>query len=74
MLAVDGGNTKTLAAVADAEGRTLGLALFQGANRGSQDATLVAAAAIIVALPIMIVYVFLQRSFIRGMFAGAVKE
>ena len=52
----------------------LGLALFQGANRGSQDATLVAAAAIIVALPIMIVYVFLQRSFIRGMFAGAVKE
>ena len=28
----------------------------------------------LVALPIMIVYVFLQRSFIRGMFAGAVKE
>ncbi len=52
----------------------LGLALFQGANRGSQDATLVAAAAVLVALPIMIVYVFLQRSFIRGMFAGAVKE
>ena len=52
----------------------LGLALFQGANRNSQDVTLVAAAAILVALPIMIVYVFLQRSFIRGMFAGAVKE
>ncbi len=52
----------------------LGLALFQGANRGSQDATLVAAAAVLVALPIIIVYVFLQRSFIRGMFAGAVKE
>jgi len=52
----------------------LGLALFQGANRGSQDVTLVAAAAVLVALPIMIVYVFLQRSFIRGMFAGAVKE
>ena len=52
----------------------LGLALFQGANRNSQDATLVAAAAVLVALPIMIVYVFLQRSFIRGMFAGAVKE
>ena len=28
----------------------------------------------LVALPVMIVYVFLQRSFIRGMFAGAVKE
>jgi raffinose/stachyose/melibiose transport system permease protein len=52
----------------------LGLALFAGANRGSQDVTLTAAAAVIVALPIVIVYVFLQRSFIRGMFAGAVKE
>jgi raffinose/stachyose/melibiose transport system permease protein len=52
----------------------LGLALFAGANRGSQDVTLTAAAAVIVALPIVIVYIFLQRSFIRGMFAGAVKE
>jgi raffinose/stachyose/melibiose transport system permease protein len=52
----------------------LGLALFAGANRGSLNTTLVAAAAVLVALPVMIVYVFLQRSFIRGMFAGAVKE
>jgi raffinose/stachyose/melibiose transport system permease protein len=52
----------------------LGLALFAGANRGSQDTTLTAAAAVLVALPVMLVYVFLQRSFIRGMFAGAVKE
>jgi raffinose/stachyose/melibiose transport system permease protein len=52
----------------------LGLALFAGANRGSQDVTLTAAAAILVALPVMVVYVCLQRSFIRGMFAGAVKE
>jgi raffinose/stachyose/melibiose transport system permease protein len=52
----------------------LGLALFAGANRGSNDVTLTAAAAVLVALPVMIVYVFLQRSFIRGMFAGAVKE
>ena len=51
----------------------LGLALFAGANR-TQDPTLTAAAAVLVALPIVIVYVFLQRSFIRGMFAGAVKE
>jgi len=51
----------------------LGLALFAGANR-SQDPTLTAAAAVLVALPIVIVYVFLQRSFVRGMFAGAVKE
>jgi raffinose/stachyose/melibiose transport system permease protein len=52
----------------------LGLALFAGANRGSVDTTLTAAAAVLVALPVVIVYVFLQRSFIRGMFAGAVKE
>jgi raffinose/stachyose/melibiose transport system permease protein len=52
----------------------LGLALFAGANRGTLDTTLVAAAAVLVALPVMIVYVFMQRHFIRGMFAGAVKE
>jgi raffinose/stachyose/melibiose transport system permease protein len=51
----------------------LGLALFSGANR-TQDPTLTAAAAVLVALPVVIVYVFLQRSFIRGMFAGAIKE
>ncbi len=51
----------------------LGLSIFAGANR-QQDPTLTAAAAVLVALPIVIVYVFLQRSFIRGMFAGAVKE
>jgi raffinose/stachyose/melibiose transport system permease protein len=51
----------------------LGLAIFAGANREA-DPTLTAAAAVLVALPIVIVYVFLQRSFIRGMFAGAVNE
>ena len=51
----------------------LGLALFAGATR-SQDPTLTAAAAVLVALPIVVVYVFLQRSFIRGMFAGGAKE
>jgi raffinose/stachyose/melibiose transport system permease protein len=51
----------------------LDLALFAGTNRYS-DPTLTAAAAVLVALPIMVVYVFLQRSFIRGMFAGSVKE
>jgi raffinose/stachyose/melibiose transport system permease protein len=51
----------------------LDLALFAGTNRYS-DPTLTAAAAVLVALPIVLVYVFLQRSFIRGMFAGSVKE
>ena len=52
----------------------LGLALFAGRQPRHAGLTLVAAAAVLVALPVMIVYVFLQRSFIRGMFAGAVKE
>jgi raffinose/stachyose/melibiose transport system permease protein len=50
----------------------LGLAMFAGAYR-FRDPTLTAAAAVLVALPIVVVYVFLQRSFIRGMFSGAVK-
>jgi raffinose/stachyose/melibiose transport system permease protein len=51
----------------------LGLAVFSGANR-QQEPTIVAAAAILVMLPIVIVYLFLQRSFIRGMFSGSVNE
>jgi raffinose/stachyose/melibiose transport system permease protein len=51
----------------------LGLAVFSGANRQTAP-TVVAAAAVLVALPIVIVYLFLQRSFIRGMFAGSVNE
>jgi raffinose/stachyose/melibiose transport system permease protein len=49
----------------------LGLSFFQGRN--TSDLTLMAAASVIVALPVVIVYVFLQRHFIRGMLAGAVK-
>ena len=32
-----------------------------------------AAGSVIVALPVVILYVFLQRHFIRGMLSGAVK-
>jgi raffinose/stachyose/melibiose transport system permease protein len=49
----------------------LGLSFFQGRNR--TDLTLLAAGAVIVAAPIVLVYVFLQRHFIRGMLSGAVK-
>ena len=53
----------------------LGLALFAGREpRLAATRRSTAAAAVLVALPVVIVYVFLQRSFIRGMFAGAVKE
>lgn len=49
----------------------LGLSFFIGRNQA--DLTLLAAGAVIVALPVVVVYVFLQRHFIRGMVSGAVK-
>ena len=49
----------------------LGLAFFQGRN--TTDFALLAAGAVIVATPVVLVYVFLQRHFIRGMLSGAIK-
>jgi len=49
----------------------LGLAFFQGRN--TDDEALLAAGALIVAAPVVVVYLFLQRHFIRGMLSGAVK-
>ena len=49
----------------------LGLAFFQGRN--TTDFALLAAGSVIVATPVVILYVFLQRHFIRGMLSGAVK-
>jgi raffinose/stachyose/melibiose transport system permease protein len=51
----------------------LGLSFFAGATRAG-DPTKVAAAAVLVALPILFVYLFLQRHFVRGMLGGAIKE
>ena len=51
----------------------LGLSYFAGATRAG-DPTKVAAASVLVATPVIIAYVFLQRQFIRGVLAGAVKE
>ena len=50
----------------------LGLAFFQG--QYVQGTVLLAAAAVLVALPVVVVYLFLQRHFIKGMIEGAVKE
>lgn len=50
----------------------LGLAFFQGQH--TTDTVLMGAAAVLVALPVVIVYLFLQRHFIRGMVEGAVKD
>lgn len=49
----------------------LGLAFFQG--RYSLNVPLVAAGAVMVALPTIVIYMFFQRQFIRGITAGAVK-
>jgi len=51
----------------------LGLSFFAGAARAG-DPTKVAAAAVLVALPIVVVYLFLQRHFVRGMLGGSIKE
>jgi raffinose/stachyose/melibiose transport system permease protein len=48
-----------------------GLASFSG--RYTTDIALVSAGAVIVAIPILIVFVIFQREFMRGMLTGAVK-
>lgn len=50
----------------------LGLAFFQGQH--SSDIALLAAAAVLVALPVVVIYLAFQRRFIEGMLSGAVKE
>ena len=49
----------------------LGLALFQG--QYTQGTALLAAGAVLVALPVVVVYLLLQRHVIRGMVEGAVR-
>ncbi len=49
----------------------LGLAFFQGEH--TTQFALLAAASLIVAAPVVLLYVFLQRYFISGMLSGAVK-
>lgn len=50
----------------------LGLAFFQG--QYTQGTALLAAGAVLVALPVVVLYIFLQRHFIKGMLEGAVRE
>ena len=62
-----------LVLVQDEALRTLpvGLAFFQG--KYSANIPLLAAGALIVALPTVLIYIFFQRSFIQGMLGGSVK-
>ena len=50
----------------------LGLSFFQGTHK--TEYSLLMAGSLIIAAPIVAVYVFLQRQFIAGMLSGAVKE
>ncbi|MCT2591409.1 carbohydrate ABC transporter permease [Streptomyces sp. N2-109] len=63
-----------LVMVSDEAHRTvpLGLAFFQGQH--SSDTALLAAASVLIALPVVVVYLALQRRFIEGMLTGSTKE
>jgi raffinose/stachyose/melibiose transport system permease protein len=49
----------------------MSISYFQG--QYVADLTLIAAACVIVAAPVVIAYIFLQRQFISGMVSGALK-
>lgn len=59
--------------MASGDYRTLpvGLALLRG--RYASDVPVMAAGSVMVLLPVLIIYIFFQRHFIRGMISGAVK-
>lgn len=54
--------------------QTVPLGIGNFVQEHTTDMTGLAAAAVILELPVVIVYLFLQRSFIHGMLAGAIKE
>lgn len=56
----------------DAQTAPLALSFFAGLRRGGDPST-IAAAALIVAMPVLVVYVFMQRRFIQGITTGAEK-
>jgi raffinose/stachyose/melibiose transport system permease protein len=62
-----------LVMITDDAHRTAPLGLSAFSSRYGTDVPGISAAAILVALPVVVVYVFLQRHFIRGMLGGAIK-
>ena len=50
----------------------LALSFFAGLRRGGDPGT-IAAAALIVAVPVLIMYILMQRRFIQGITIGATK-
>lgn len=51
---------------------TIGLSVFQGSHFGNYGA--LAAGSLLTAVPVIVVYLIAQRSFLAGMFAGSVVE
>ncbi len=49
------------------------LALGSFSTRYTQQLNLMSAAAVLVALPVLILYMFFQREFIQGVMSGALK-
>lgn len=70
-------NDFLLALVMNPGGRVLtaplALSYFAG-NQRTSDQTVVAAAAVLVALPVVAAYILLQRQFMRGFLTGAIRE
>ncbi|MCL2464058.1 MAG: ABC transporter permease subunit, partial [Micrococcales bacterium] len=51
---------------------TVALGNFQGLH--TTDVNLLAAASLVVAAPVLVLYLFFQRNFIEGIISGAVKD
>ena len=65
-------NPLVLLTGSDKQSVTMALAIFQGQHQTNY--ALLAAAALITAAPVVLVYVVMQRSFSRGLVTGAIRE
>lgn len=49
------------------------LAFFAGTVKG-EDLPIIAAAAVLTAIPVVLIYIFLQRQYIEGIVAGSINK
>ena len=71
VLAIDRGGALVL--INDEAKMPVTLALGSFSTRYTQQLNLMAAAAMLVALPVLVLYAFFQRQFIQGVLSGALK-
>ena len=55
------------------DSRTLATGLYQFAGGRTQEFELIAAGALIMSLPVVVLFLIFQRNFVRGLTSGAVK-